>query len=133
MAEQPDPLAHNESEYDDDPTAETWFDPWKAIGLSCMSYNSIIDRQAIEVLRGIRDKLYCDDISERYGMHPAHVELFQCMFSSMNWCDYGTSPRGCSFAYDYGDDFGARLIAAWEAYYLRTWGEPVEDAASKEG
>lgn len=113
-----DPLAPNSEDENGD-----FFDPWEALGMSCCSYNSAIDQQAIDVLRCIREKLYCSDIAARIGLTPEHVELFQSMFSSANWCEYGTSPRGCWFVYDYGDNFGDRLIAAWEAYFERHWNE----------
>lgn len=101
-----------------------YWDPWETLGLSCCNYSSEIDQQAIDVLRmiGLPDFTYCTDIAERTGMTPAHVELFQSIFSSAGWCEYGTSPRGC-WPID-RDGFPA-LIAAWEAYFERQWGEPA--------
>lgn len=97
-----------------------YWDPWDVLGLHCLSYNSEIDRDAINVLQGIQDKLYCTDIAEKYAMSSSHVELLQSIFCSANWCEYGTSPRAC-FAID-RDGFPA-LIAAWEAYYARQWND----------
>ncbi len=105
----------------EDENGDFW-DPWETLGLGCCSYNSEIDQQAIEVLRGMATATYCTDTAERTGMSPSHVELFQSIFCSAGWGEYGTSPRGC-WPIDPGG-FPA-LIAAWEAYYLRHWGEPA--------
>jgi hypothetical protein len=104
----------------EDENGDYW-DPWESLGLNCCSYNSEIDQQAIDVLRliGKPEFTYCDDIAETVGLAPAHVELFQGIFSSAGWCEYGTSPRGC-WAID-RKGFPA-LIAAWESYYERKWG-----------
>jgi len=111
-----DPLAPNcaddEGEY---------FNPWLAMGFACDSHNYAMDLQAIDVLRGIADGQYCTDIAARLGLSPGHIELFQTMFSSAQWCVYGTSPRGCLINKAYGPDFGGRLISAWEDYYARHW------------
>lgn len=108
-----------------EPNAEdengSFFDPWDALGLYCLSYNSEIDQRAIAVLRGIGEKLYCSEIAQRASMAEDHVELFQSIFCSANWCEYGTSPRGCWFVHNQGPDFGARMIAAWETYFARMW------------
>lgn len=95
-----------------------YWDPWGALNLRCLSYNAQIDQDAINVLQGIQDKLYCTDIAERYSMSPAHVELLQGIFCSANWCEYGTSPRAC-FAMD-REGF-PNLIAAWKDFYHRQW------------
>lgn len=105
-----------------DENGEHW-SPWDALGLSCCSYNSKVDDDALAVLRGILAKQYNSDIAAATGLSPSHVELYQSIFSGAHWCEYGTSPRGCWFVYDRGENFGERLIAAWEAYYERRWGE----------
>jgi len=97
-----------------------YWDPWESLGLRCCSYNSEIDAQALEVLRGMAKAEYCDDIAKRAGMSPSHVELFQSIFCSAGWGEYGTSPRGC-WPID-REGFPA-LIAAWEDYYRRQWNE----------
>lgn len=101
----------------EDENGDYW-DAWQALGLSCCSYNSEIDDQALAVLRGVNEAVYCDDIAKRTGMAPSHVELFQSIFASVGWAEYGTSPRGC-WPID-REGFPA-LIAAWEEYYRRTW------------
>jgi hypothetical protein len=97
-----------------------YWDPWESLGLRCCSYNSEIDAQALEVLRGMAKVEYCDEIAKRAGMSPSHVELFQSIFCSAGWGEYGTSPRGC-WPID-REGFPA-LIAAWEDYYRRQWNE----------
>lgn len=102
---------------EEDGRGEFW-DPWTALGISCASYNSEIDAEAIKVLRGIAALKYCTVIATESGMSPSHVELLQSIFCSAGWCDYGTSPRGC-WPID-REGFPA-LIAAWEVYYQRQW------------
>lgn len=108
-----------------------YWDPWEVIAIPAGGYNSSVDLDAIYVLRAIRDgvasgksgddyKNYVTDISKRIGMSESHVELWQYIFCSADWCDYGTSPRGCFPAH--GLQFDA-LITAWEAYYVRRWKE----------
>lgn len=98
-----------------------YWDAWIALDLNCCSYNSVIDQQAIDVLRGIGDGLYNTDIAERTGMATSHVELLQSIFCTAGWCEYGTSPRGC---WPVDREGFPDLIAAWEAYYERVWKEP---------
>lgn len=109
----PDPLAPNAEDQDGE-----YFDPWQALGLHCSAYSSTTDEAAIAVLKGIRDKLYSTDIAERAKLDETLVELLQEIFCSADWCEYGTSPRGCWFI---EDGFGDRIITAWEAYYKRHW------------
>jgi len=121
-----DPFAPNS----DDMEGPFW-DPWIAMGVQCGGYSAGVDLDAIEVLRAIRDGVaagrsggeygnFVTDIAERTGLSRTHVELYQYMFCSVNWCDYGTSPRGC-FP-EYGFDFDG-LIEAWCKYYVRRWGQ----------
>lgn len=119
-----------------DENGEFW-DPWEALGQRFGGYSSEVDDDSIRVLRAIKDGLarsranepglgfYSTDIAEATGLSASHVELFQYMFCSADWCEYGTSPRGCWFVYDKGENFGERLIEAWETYYLRQWGGPA--------
>lgn len=97
-----------------------YWDPWEAIEIHCGGYNSEVDADAIAVLKAIRNGGYVSHIAKETGLSEAHVELWQYIFCSADWCDYGTSPRGC-FPMP-GIDFPA-LIAAWETYYERSWGE----------
>ena len=124
IATKTDPLAPNA----EDENGEYW-DPWDALGVRCGGYSSAIDDDALAVLKAIRDGAasrhsggeftnYTTDIAAKTGMSATHVELWQYLFCSADWCDYGTSPRGCFPNYDI--DFDA-LIAAWEAYYERRW------------
>lgn len=106
----------------EDENGEYW-DPWVALGLRCVGYSSDVDQNAIDVLRGIRDKLNNAKIAARTGLNPAYVELLQGIFCGADWAEYGTSPRGC---FAMADDF-PRLIEAFEAYFERQWRErPAE-------
>lgn len=97
---------------------------------------------AIAVLRAIRDGAKRDragrkageygnfvtDIAKKTGLSESHVELYQYIFCSAGWCDYGTSPRGC-FP-DHSIDFD-ELVRKWETYYRLRWGEePGEPVAA---
>ena len=95
-----------------------YWNPWDALGQSCLSYNSEIDAEAISVLRGIAAGKYCHNIATETGLSPSHVELFQSIFAGAGWCEYGTSPRGC-WPID-REGFPA-LIEAWESYFQRQW------------
>jgi len=101
-----------------------YWDPWDAMGVSNGGYSSEVDQHAIAILRAIRDGdrsgRFVTDIAQATGLAPAHVELWQYLFCSADWLDYGSSPRGAFPRY--GFDFDG-LIAAWEAYYERRWVE----------
>jgi hypothetical protein len=112
----------------EDENGEYW-DPWETLDQRCLSYSSEIDQNAIDVLRGIRDKLYCSDIAARTGMSESHVELLQSIFCGKDWAGYGTSPRGC---FPMADDF-RDIITAWEDYYERKWGEPASGIPTEGG
>ena len=109
-----------------------YWDPWLAMGVPCGGYSSTVDDDALSVLRAINDgtksgraggeyRNYVTEITKTTSLSETHVELYQYLFCSANWCEYGTSPRGCWFVYDYGEGFGDRLITAWEEYYQRKW------------
>jgi hypothetical protein len=93
--------------------------PWEAMGLHYFSYNAQVDLDALNVLKGIVAKKYCNDIAEETGLAPSHVEMIQYLFCGANWCEYGTSPRGCWIQYGIDAD---QLIAMFEAYYEAHWG-----------
>lgn len=101
-----------------------YWDPWQALNLNCCSYNSEIDQAAIAVIRGMAEAAYCTVTAERHGLSPVLVELLQSIFCSAEWGEYGTSPRGC---WPIDRDGWPAMIAAWEAYYLRQWGEASAD------
>jgi hypothetical protein len=120
----------------DAPNAEDehgdYWDPWEALGLPCCSYNSKIDQAAIDVLRLVAgpEFIYCTDIAEQTGHSPVLVEMFQGIFSSANWCEYGTSPRGC---WPIDRNGFHKIVEAWEAYFERRWGEPCDSGSDPEG
>ena len=103
------------------PNQEDWdgsyWDPWESLGLRCCSYNAVIDIAAIRVLESVQAGQFGTDIA---GIDPVLVELLKSIFCSHNWCEYGTSPRGC-FPMD-REGFHL-LIDGWKAYYGRKWQE----------
>lgn len=103
------------------PDLVEFWNPWIALGM--YSYSGGVDQDAINVLKGIRDKRNSFSIGERYGMSDQHVELFQYIFCNAGWCEYGVSPRGCWFSTEYGPDFGANMLEKWAEYYYHTWGQ----------
>lgn len=114
----------------EDDNGPLW-DPWEAIHIPSGGYSGQVDIDAIKILRAIRDGVlsgrsggeygnYSTKIAKSTGLSDHHVELWQYIFCSAGWCDYGTSPRGC-FP-DLEIDFDG-LIAAWESYYERHWGQ----------
>lgn len=106
---------------EDDEHGDYW-NPWVALGIGCGGYRGDGDQNALAVLRGINVHLYSTDIAERTGLASSHVELLQEIFCSANWCEYGTSPRGC---WPIDREGFPLLIEAWEQYYERHWSEPV--------
>ena len=68
---------------------------WELI--KCGGYNSEVDDDIINVMRVIRDDrpAFYTDIAEKLQMKPPHVELIQYILCSMDFAEYGTSPRGC--------------------------------------
>lgn len=89
------------------------FSPHEAIGVPYASYNSDIDDDIINVMRGVRDGLFCTDIAAKHGMSKTHVELIQAILCGAELADYGTSPRGAFVMYESKDTFH-RLLTYWE-------------------
>ncbi|MGO7273906.1 hypothetical protein ACCT18_01210 [Rhizobium ruizarguesonis] len=89
------------------------FSPYEAIGVPYASYNSDIDDDILNVMRGVRDRMYCSDIATKYGMSPSHVELIQALLIGAALADYGSSPRGSFINHDAKDVFH-RLLKYWE-------------------
>lgn len=103
--------------------ADEW-DFWDdAAKLSCVSYNSQIDNDALAVLKGIAAGKFNDDIARELGFPEQYVELLQSIFCSVGWADYGTSPRGCFIASDHD---AAKLIGKFEGYVRRKWYDDAE-------
>lgn len=98
---------------------EDYWDPWEALRIGCCSYHSAIDVAAIRVLEGIHSGKYCTDIAHENDLDPLLVEMLQGIFCSADWCEYGSSPRGC-FPTD-RENFHL-LIDGWKTYYKITWG-----------
>jgi glucan biosynthesis protein len=92
-----------------------WSDEAK---LSCVGYSSRLDYDALNVLKGIAEKKYNTDIAQELGLPEQYVELLQSIFCSVDWCEYGTSPRGCWIDPSKDAD---ELIAKFERYYRDRW------------
>ena len=65
--------------------------------ISCGGYNSEVDEDVINVAKLIRDKrpIFYTDIAKELNLKPTHVELIQYILCSLDFAEYGTSPRGC--------------------------------------
>lgn len=99
---------------------EFGWDFWEEVGLSCVSYNSQIDEDALAVLKGIRANKYNTEIAAELGLPAQYVELLQSIFCSAGWCEYGTSPRGC-WLKEYDDAKADAMVAKFEAYVRNMW------------
>lgn len=99
---------------DDD---DEW-DFWDNAKTHCIGYNAQIDSDALNVLRGIAAKKFNTEISKDLELPPQYVELLQSIFCSMDWCEYGTSPRGCWIIHKLvpGD-----LISKMVLFYEQSW------------
>ena len=49
------------------------FSPHEAIGVPFASYNSDVDDDIINVMRDVRDGLFCTDIAEKHDMSKTHA------------------------------------------------------------
>ena len=94
------------------------WDFWDEANIRCASYNSEIDHDFLAVLREIHAENYCDDIAKKLSLPSQYVELIQSIFCSMDWCEYGTSPRACFIDPSLN---GEELIAKLEAYIKREY------------
>lgn len=72
------------------PCDEIWNDLIK-----CGGYNSEVDSDIVSVMELIKNKMFVTDIAERLKMSKSHVEIIQYILCSMDYAEYGTSPRGC--------------------------------------
>ena len=58
-------------------------------------YNSEVDRDIISVMECVGKKMFYTDIAQYLQMASSQVELIQYILCSMDYAEYGTSPRGC--------------------------------------
>lgn len=95
------------------------FDPWEDIVTGVIgSYNSALDRLAIDVLKAMRDRKTFDLVESDRGLA---AELMLNIFAT--WLgEYGSSPRGLWPAYHLKPMWD-ELIEKWEAYAAMHWGE----------
>lgn len=100
-------------------TYDREWDFWEdACKIYCVPYDKAIDDDLLAVLKGIALKKYNTDIAKELGYPPQYVELLQSILCSADWCDYGTSPRGCWIRHDLDAD---ALIAKLERDIARRW------------
>jgi Mn-dependent DtxR family transcriptional regulator len=67
---------------------------WKLI--ECGGYNSQIDEDIIRVMETIATEYsYVTDIADKLHLQDSYVELIQYIICSLDYAEYGTSPRGC--------------------------------------
>ena len=97
-------------------------DAWVAAGVGCGGYNSDVDDLLIRIVELIvvEGPIFCDAIAREVGESPQFVELVQYVLCSAEWCEYGTSPRGC-FAMPGLD--GARLLKSMREWREEHWRE----------
>lgn len=60
-------------------------------------YNSAIDNDIISIMKSIRDdedKWY-QVIAKKLNLREEYVELIQYILCTLDYAEYGTSPRGC--------------------------------------
>ncbi len=69
---------------------------WQEI-IPCGGYSSEVDDAIIKVMQLIRDKrlIFYSDICKITGFQSEFVQLVQYILSTMDYAEYGTSPRGC--------------------------------------
>ncbi len=119
MSEEIDYTPNSHAQDENGNFVDIW-SPWEAMGLHYFSYNSQVDLDALNVLKGIAAGKYNTDIATETGLSPSHVEMIQYLFCGANWVEYGTSPRGGWIMHHINKD---RLVAMFEAYYEAQWGE----------
>lgn len=72
---------------------------------------------------------YMTEIAEATGLEENYVELIQTLLCAADWCNYGTSPRGC-FPDD--DNVYPQLLEQLKSYIAKKWdvdadnGEEIE-------
>lgn len=92
------------------------FDPWALFPGIFGGYSSDFDKCAIDVLTELRDKT-----KRRTDLG---AEMFREMLCVQEFCDYGTSPRGCFWQLDC--DLLDQLIAKWQTWSEAAWKEGRE-------
>lgn len=69
---------------------------WQEI-IPCGGYASEVDDAIIAVMQLIRDKMpiFYTDICKITGFQSEFVQLIQYILSTLDYAEYGTSPKGC--------------------------------------
>ena len=97
---------------------EKLFDFWEEANTKCLSYNSEIDKDLINVFKLICEEKYNSDIAKILNLSPQYVEVFQSILCGMGWCSYGSSPRGCWVNVELSKK---ELIDKLEKWYFEKW------------
>ena len=65
--------------------------------IKCGGYNTEVDIDIIAVMECIKVNrpIFYTDISIKLGFKKEYVELIQYIICSLDYAEYGTSPRGC--------------------------------------
>lgn len=81
---------------EDDQPKDICDEIWREI-IKCGGYSSDVDCAIVEVMRDIKDNrpAYLTDIHKRTQHSIILVQLIQYIICSMDYAEYGTSPRGC--------------------------------------
>jgi Mn-dependent DtxR family transcriptional regulator len=68
---------------------------WELI--TCGGYNSSVDDIIVKVMECIKTDrpIYVTDIADKLKLQDDFVELIQYIICSLDYAEYGTSPRGC--------------------------------------
>jgi len=86
--------------------------------INCVAYNSQIDQDLINIFKLISEGKFNTKIAKELDLPDQYVELMQSILCHADWCDYGTSPRGCWI--DHKKD-KLELIEKLEKYYFNRW------------
>lgn len=90
------------------------FDPQEVFPCFYWTYSSAFDQMAIEVLECIRDR-------GDWTTQPLSHEMFREVLCRMDFCDYGSSPRGCFWRLE--PELLDALIAKFKEHLDVFWGE----------
>jgi len=65
--------------------------------ITCGGYSSEVDDDIILVMETIKQQraIYVTDIADKLNIQRNYVALIQYIICSLDYAEYGTSPRGC--------------------------------------
>ncbi len=95
-------------------------DMWMALGVDNGGYDSDVDQDLILIVKALcKEHLFMTALASKLNLPQKYVILIQTILCSANWCNYGTSPRGCWIDYDVDKQL---LIASLDIYSQKQWG-----------